>query len=159
MAKRLAVGLRRLDKLWPHRMQDLEDEVVRRAFIDNAELSAARTQDDQVEFGRDGIWCVHSTSNLELKDTPGMRCIMVVSARDEKSVAESLEASPVPVAAVGLAMEPHQDGYYELAALMRSAGASLICAPGRMQAPPLSWSPDGGKRLGDMLQWRAPNSE
>ncbi len=159
MVKRLAVALRRFDKLWPRRMQDLEDEVVRRAFIDRAELAMLNAEDDQVEVGRDGTWCIHATSGLELTAGAGMRCIMVVSARDEKSVAESLEASPVPIAAVGLAMEAHQDGYFELAALMRSAGATLVCAPGHMQSPPLSWSPDGGKRLGDMLQWRAPNPQ
>jgi|GEM_PF-497479 len=157
LMKRLALALRRTAKLWPQRMQDLEDELLRRAFVDRAEVASATNEDDRIETGRDGSWCIHATSKCDMQNGSGMRCVTIVSAADERSVAESLEASRTPTAAVGLAMEPHQDGYHELDALMRSAGATLVCAPGRMQSPPLSWSPDGGRRLGDLLQWRAPN--
>lgn len=154
LARRMGIALRRVDKLWPRRTQTLDDELARRSFMDNAELTASRDQGNTVEFGREGSWCVHLSDAVAVDAEPGLRCITVVAASDEKSVAEAVEASPIPVAAVGLAMHPRQDNYHALAESLRAAGTTLVCAPGSMQAPPISWNPDGGKRLGDLLQWR-----
>jgi hypothetical protein len=77
----------------------------------------------------------------------------VIACAGREQAFALLARAPAPLAAVGLACEQPDDRYM-LACTLRELGATLVCEPGRMQAPPLRWQQDGRRRLGDLLTWQ-----
>jgi len=55
------------------------------------------------------------------------------------------------VSTVAVAAPPER--LREVARLLARWGVTRICAPGRMQAPPLTWRHDGRPALGELVTW------
>ena len=84
----------------------------------------------------------------------GLRCVVVASVADRAELAHRLRSSQVPLAGVGLGLDPAHRAYEDLAGSFERLGASWICTPGEMQRPPIEWAQDGHRRLADLLEWR-----
>jgi len=152
MAEALAEAQRR----WPRQPQTLELEAARRAFLDRAEIRSLTDPSGRLVRGAGDAWSVHLSGDEPPTVGPGLRCVAVASCRDRQNALDLIATCDPPLAAVGIAgLEELPGG--ESAALhdrLSALGATLVCAAGRMQAPPLAWSQDGRRRLADLLSWQ-----
>ena len=153
-ASQLAAALDVLEARWPRQARDFDDEAVRRAFIDACEVRCATRRDERLFRGHEDAWIVHEAGAEPPVLGPGLRCVRVIAAdRDEEALA-MVAGAAAPLAGIGLAGSPAEEPYQHIASRLRGSSATLVCAPGRMQAPPLTWTQDGRRRLGDLLSWR-----
>jgi hypothetical protein len=177
----LAAALAALEERWPRRPRGFDVEAQRRAFVDRCEAHAL-AGGGAVLRGRHDAWVVAQTSQWDVTAGPGLRCVRVVACDNDAEALSAFVRPPAPLAAVGLADDTQQDGRTDaegggnadgagrrsspgrsdacagslnatLPARLAALGATLVCAPGRMQAPPLVWAQDGRRRLGDLLSW------
>ncbi len=155
MAHALSLSLQRLEKLWPRSPRSFEAERERRAFIGGAEVSVACDPERLLLRGRDDSWLIHVNPEAPIEPGPGLRCLTVVPVPDRNQIVAALREATVPLAAVGLAMDKDNSAFPALRNALQRAGATLICPPGRMQAPPLYWRQDGRPRLAALLSWRS----
>ncbi len=138
---------------WPRQHRNPADEASRRAFIDAAELAAASNDSNSVLRGDGDAWCIHFTPSHPLSLGPGLRCVSVSSSNSRAAILARLRASSLPLAGVGLALADSSDvANSDYAGALRECGATLVCAPGGMQAPPISWCQDGLPRLSSLLE-------
>jgi hypothetical protein len=170
-AERLGAALDRVERRWPRYRQSLAEETARRAFIDSSEVSSLASG-KRVLRGAGDAWCLHAAPAAAPAAGPslgpGLRCATVVAAPDRDHVLKWLARAQTPLAGVGLATDPKAGARSgarvgpaaagtpsraQLERALRDLGATLVCEPGRMQAPPLTWQQDGRRRLGDLLAW------
>jgi hypothetical protein len=148
LADELAAGEAR----WPRARGTAEEERDRRRFIDDADLctlagDGRSAQRDRCLVGPAAAWCVHQSSTTSVTIGPGLRCVRVAPVADRAAAIAALDSAAPPLAAVGVACVTSPDAVTgiddaDLAAALRSAGATLVCPAGRMQAPPIDWRPD-----------------
>lgn len=137
---------------WPRARGSIEEERDRRRFIDDAEMSALAARSDRPDaehclIGPSGAWCVHQSSDPTIMLGPGLRCIRVAAVADRAAAIAALGAAKPLLAGVGVAGATGGDGTNAsddrgLSTALRTAGATLVCPAGRMQAPPVDWRPD-----------------
>jgi hypothetical protein len=142
-----------IEARWPRRPRSFELEASRRAFVDACEAQSLGEPADLLLRGRGEAWVVHASARALPAIGPGMRCVRVIACETRSRALGAIADAGAPLAAVGVACGSPA----ECAALgeeLEALGATLVCAPGRMQAPPLTWRQDGRRRLGDMLAWR-----
>ncbi|HYB98159.1 MAG TPA: acyl-CoA reductase [Candidatus Limnocylindrales bacterium] len=154
LARLLGIALSRYEALYPRIPREMALEARRRSFLDAAEMMAARDRDDILQRGRGDAFVVHYHRDAPVVIGPGLRCIVVATVEDRADLYDRLRRSHAPLAAVGLGLETDHPAYPDLAHSLESLGATLICAPGQMQAPPIAWAQDGHRRLADLLEWR-----
>ncbi len=147
-------ALRALSARWPRQRQSLELEAHRRAFLDEAEVSALAHDDETVLRGEGDAWCVSVSPRARLAPGPGLRCVRVLPVVDQDEMLRRLARSEVPLAGAGVGASPGSAGFTAIASALERCGATWVCPAGRMQAPPLAWRQDGRRRLGDLLAWR-----
>jgi hypothetical protein len=147
-AEQLAQALERTETRWPRARGSTTDEVLRRRFLDEAEILALGSPGCRCLTGPRGAWCVSVIAAADTIAGPGGRCVRVVPVA---SLANFAARSQLPLAAIGV-----PGGETALDSLVRArlegTGASIILAAGRMQAPPIHWRQDGLQRLGDLLE-------
>ncbi len=154
MAKSLDLALQRLEKIWPRSELSFDAERGRRAFIGSAEVSVACDPQRMLLRGRNDEWLIHVNPEAPIEAGPGMRCVTIVAVPDRAETAALLREATLPLAAVALAMDEDHSAYPAIRNALQRCGATLICAPGKMQAPPIYWKQDGRARLGELLAWR-----
>jgi hypothetical protein len=154
VARVLGIALDRLERLLPRHRRDFDSESRRRAFINEAELSAACVPGRLLLRGRDDAWLIHCNPEARLAAGPGLRCVTVRAVPDREAAMQALAEARHPLAAIGLAMDPQHRAFRPTATALSRTGATLVCTPGRMQRPPISWPQDGRRRLRDLLDWR-----
>jgi hypothetical protein len=157
-ARQLALQLRVFERRWPRRRRALDAEASRRACVDEMELSALSGSDEIILRGDDDAWVVRVGGAAIVTAGPGLRCVRAVACASDVDVITALRSSTIPIAAVGLAAGPHAASD-QITAALYAGGATLVCPPGRMQSPPLTWAQDGRRRLGDLLTWTAVASD
>ena len=155
MARLLGIQLSRHEALHPRLPRELALESRRRAFVEGCEMSMLRERGGQMLRGRGDGWVVHHRPLAPAAVGPGMRCVVVTAVSDRTDLVERLRAAELPLAGVGLALDPANKAYDELAGAFEKLGATWICAPGEMQRPPIEWAQDGHRRLADLLEWRS----
>jgi hypothetical protein len=150
-ADALARELAACQARWPRAHGSLEEESGRRRFIDDAEMRAIANPAgrDRCLLGPSSAWCVYQTSEPTITLGPGLRCVRVAAVANHEAALAALRAAMPPLAGIGVAeAEPRVDATEihdaSLAAALRAAGATLVCAAGKMQAPPIDWQPDAG---------------
>jgi len=153
VAHALAGELDRTELRWPRRARSVELEASRRAFIGAAEMSSLARSDEMLLRGSDDAWCVHVCQGARPATGPGLRCITIVPADDREGALRLLQRTDVALAGVGLALDDPAHARDELVDRLRELGATLVCAAGEMQRPPIAWQQDGRRRLGDLLAW------
>lgn len=108
---------------------------------DAAELRAASGEPVRVHAGPGTSWTVVAEAEPDWRPGPLHRFVRVHPSES----ADALEAALKPIvrhlSSVALAVDPRTGD--ELAARVEALGASRICRPGLLQAPPLDWPHDG----------------
>jgi len=107
----------------------------------DAELRGAASRSVAVYGTAQDPWCVVREDSAELREAPMHRFVRVHPVADLAALPTALAALSPYLAAVAI------DGFgleaRSVAQLMAERGASRVCPPGRMQAPPLGWHHDG----------------
>lgn len=155
LARFLGIQLSRYEALYPRLPRDVAAETRRREFIDACEMVTLREGGGHLLRGRGDGWIVHYRPLAPAAPGPGLRCVVVASVADRSELVARLRAVQVPLAGVGLGLDPAHRVYEHLAGTFEQLGATWICAPGQMQQPPIEWAQDGHRRLADLLEWRS----
>ncbi len=118
-----------------------------------AELRAAVSGEVAVHTDAGHRYCVVREADARPRPAPLHRFVRVHPVADRKALGDALESLAPHLAGVALAgFGPETDAAAEE---LLALGASRVCAPGRLQAPPLDWHRDGQPlllplvRLGD----------
>lgn len=154
LSRLLGIQLSRYEALYPRLPRDLPAETRRRAFLEASEMVTLREGGGHLLRGRGDGWVVHYRPLAPASPGPGLRCVVVASVAHRAELIERLRAAQVPLAGVGLGLDPAHRAYEDLAGTFEQLGATWICAPGQMQRPPIEWAQDGHHRLADLLEWR-----
>jgi hypothetical protein len=155
LSRLLGIQLSRYEALYPRLPRDLPAETRRRGFLDACEMVALREGGGHLLRGRGDGWVVHYRPMAPAAAGPGLRCVVVASVANRTELIERLRGVQLPLAGVGLGLEPGHRAYEDLAGTFEQLGATWICPPGQMQRPPIEWAQDGHRRLADLLEWRS----
>lgn len=155
LARLLGIQLSRYEALYPRLPRDLALETRRRSFLDACEMAALREGGGHLQRGRGDSFVIHYRPLAPAAPGPGLRCIVVASVANRSELVERLRDTQLPLAGVGLGLDPAHHAYEDLAGTFEQLGATWICAPGQMQSPPIEWAQDGHRRLADLLEWRS----
>jgi hypothetical protein len=90
-------------------------------------------------------WTVVREDGVLWRSSPLHRFVRVVPTSGARALLDALAPSSAHLAAVALA--GFGDDGPALARALADLGASRLCAPGRLQGPPLAWHHDGGPVL------------
>lgn len=104
-----------------------------------AEMRAAAGQD--VTLYGDARWAVVRETDARPRPCPLHRFLRVHPVSGERALLEALR--PLAPHLAGVAVAGFGSATAGLVAALAALGASRICAPGRLQAPPLAWHHDG----------------
>lgn len=153
VAALLADALAALARRWPRQPRDVRGETARRAFVDGAEAAELAGRGElRADVGNGwAVWLDLERRPIECG--PGLRCVRVIPSPSASATLALLAAAASPLASVGVACARDTPAPALVAALV-SAGASIVCPVGRMQAPPIDRDPQGRRRLADLLAWR-----
>ncbi len=154
LARLLGIQLSRYEALCPRLPRELAVETRRRAFLDACEMVSLREGGGILLRGRGDAWVVHYRPLAPAAPGPGLRTVVVASVANRTELVERLRAAQLPLAGVGLGLDPAHHAYEDLAGTFEQLGATWICPPGEMQRPPIEWAQDGHHRLADLLEWR-----
>jgi hypothetical protein len=106
-----------------------------------AELRSAAGRGVAVYGNAGEPWCVVREDSAELREAPLYRFVRIHPVKDLAELAAALAPLALHLAAV--ALSGFGADSRRAAELMAGLGASRVCAPGQMQAPPLAWHHDG----------------
>jgi hypothetical protein len=105
-----------------------------------AEMRAASGAEVEIRSGSDNAWTVVTEASAAQRPIPLHRFIRVVPVSDRSEFLTAVAPFEAHLAAVAVAgFGPETDS---LARDLVRLGASRICAPGSMQAPPIAWRHD-----------------
>jgi hypothetical protein len=106
-----------------------------------AEVRAAAGRSVAVYGNPRDPWCVVSEDSPELQEAPLYRFVRIHPVADLAALSSALRPLAPSLAAV--AVSGFGTDSRSAAQRVAGLGASRVCAPGRMQAPPLGWHHDG----------------
>jgi hypothetical protein len=153
--EQLADALATFQARWPRQTQSLAEETSRRAFIDDAELSALSDTESVILRGSGDVWCVGLAPATNTGPVPGHRCVRVVATANRRATLKHLsgmETLPAGIAIAGETGSAAEEDFSEF-------GATRVCKTGELQQPPLYWEQDGRLRLAELLSaGRATNT-
>ncbi len=107
----------------------------------DAELRRAAGRRVALHASQATLWTVLREDSAELRPAPLHRFVRVLPVRDAAALPAAL--APLAPHLAGVAVEGFGSHTSALARELADLGASRICAPGRLQAPPLAWSHGG----------------
>ena len=116
-----------------------EDEVAFAHARDEAQIRAAAGQDVVVHGG--ARWAVVCEADAEPRPAPLHRFLRVHPVAGDAGLRAALR--PLAPHLAGVAVAGFGSDTPAACAALAALGASRICAPGRLQAPPLGWHHDG----------------
>lgn len=121
----------------------------------DAELRAASGASVSLHADRDGAWCVVREVDAEPRPAPLHRFLRVHPVADARALAAAI--APHARHLAGVALAGFGAAQAEVARSLRAAGATYVCAPGSLQAPPLDWESEGRGILASLA--REPMAE
>ncbi len=143
------------ERSWPRARQNVETEARRRAVLARRQALALQGAAGEDLAGPREAWHLSvdvATEFDELVPGPGTRVVALIAAASRERALSLCRRTRYPLAGVALACHEPERGPLESS--LEEAGATLVCRPGRMQAPPLGWRQDGGQRLAGLLARR-----
>lgn len=155
LAHQLGVEFDRLKVLWPREGRGVRLESLRRQFISDAELAESFDPSCGLLRGQEDCWAIRLDPQARIIPGPGMRCVTIVPVSNLDVAAELLFDSELPLAGVSIGIDPDNEIFKALQEDATEAGATLVCAIGSMQEPPIWWQQDGIRRLADLLSWQS----
>jgi hypothetical protein len=141
VARALASALEQAEKRWPRGRVETADAARFEYELADAELRAAARHRVVVHSGSDHAWAVVREQNAELRDAPLHRFVRVVPIADARALLSAIAPLGPHLAAVAIAGFGTEAP--EVASGLEQLGASRICEPGALQAPPLDWRNEG----------------
>lgn len=141
VAEGLARELARAEQRWPRGRVDARVAVEIAAARGEAELRAAAGRRVALHASRGTQWTVVREDAPALRPGPLHRFVRVHPAETPEAFLTALAPLGRHLAAVAVAGFGAQAD--ALARALAAAGASRVCAPGTLQAPPLAWHHDG----------------
>ncbi|MGH0028424.1 MAG: acyl-CoA reductase [Myxococcota bacterium] len=136
VAEALAAALEAAEKRWPRGRVEPADAAL---FANEAALAELRGAG--VFSGRDRAWTVVREADATPRPAPLHRFLRVLPVADEQGLLRAIDPWCAHLAAVAIA--GFGTGRPALADALLRRGASRVCAPGELQAPPLDWRNDG----------------
>ncbi|HVN38965.1 MAG TPA: acyl-CoA reductase [Myxococcota bacterium] len=154
IAESVAAGLAEASSRWPRGEIDAASAARFAHARADAELRAASGTGVSLYADRDGGWCVVREVDAEPRPAPLHRFLRVHPVADARALAAAIAPHARHLAGVALAGFGAQRA--ELARSLRGSGATYVCAPGSLQAPPLEWESEGRGVLASLA--RPPSS-
>jgi hypothetical protein len=135
---------------WPRGSVDPEAAAAIARERAGAELRAAAGADLRVRVGDGLVWTLVRESDARLRPAPLHRFLRVHPVADANALLAAIR--PLSRHLAGVALAGFGESQPELVRALRAAGASRICPPGRLQAPPLDWRREGRGVLTPLLR-------
>jgi hypothetical protein len=141
VAAALAAALEQAEKRWPRGRIDAAGAALFAHERAEAELRAAAGRSVAVLSGADQAWCVVREDDAVPRPVASNRFVRVAPVGNAGSITAAI--APLRRHLAGVAMAGFGADGMALAAALVRCGASRICAPGELQAPPLDWRHEG----------------
>ncbi len=138
-AEAIAGELEALATRLPRGRMAREDEVAFAHARDEAQMREAAGQDVTVHGGAG--WAVVCEADAALRPAPLHRFLRVHPVASDAALHAALR--PLGPHLAGVALAGFGSDTAAACAALAALGASRLCAPGRLQAPPLGWHHDG----------------
>lgn len=113
------------------------------------ERDAAAMRGAEVQVAANGAWTVVREADAAMRPAPLFRFVRVHPLGNTSAALDAL--APLGPRLQGVAIEGLGADEPEVEARLRALGASRVCRPGTLQAPPLDWPRDG---LAVLDAWR-----
>ncbi|MFP8874618.1 MAG: acyl-CoA reductase [Myxococcota bacterium] len=137
----LADALRDLVQRWPRGPIGTPEAAAIHREREESRLRAAAGQQVRVHASDDTGWTVIAEADADWRPTPLHRFVRVYPVADIPSLSAAL--APLSPYLSSVALEGFGSERAGLAGELIRLGASRLCAPGDLQAPPLGWHHDG----------------
>jgi hypothetical protein len=141
VAEALAAALAQAEKRWPRGRVEPADAALLAHERAAAELRSAAGRRVSLFSGAQHAWTVVREEDAGPRPAPLHRFVRVLPVSDEAELLAAIEPLSRQLAAVAIAGFGAEEP--ALAAALIRHGASRVCAPGSLQAPPLDWRNDG----------------
>lgn len=145
VARALARALARAERMWPRGETPTEAAAAIRRERGEAEMRAAAGRRVGVLASEGTEWSVVFEDDASWRPAPLHRFLRVHPLPASDAAPDGLERALRPVAPhlAAVALAGFAAGAPTLERRLAALGASRICAPGRLQLPPLGWRRDG----------------
>ncbi|MGE4652821.1 MAG: acyl-CoA reductase [Myxococcota bacterium] len=140
-ASALATALEHAETRWPAGRVEAAAAAARAHEIEVARIRAAAGARVTLHEAADGRWAVVCEEDALLRAAPLHRFLRVHPVEDLPALESALE--PLARQLAGVAQAGFGKAGRTAEKLFARLGASHVCAPGRLQAPPLGWHRDG----------------
>lgn len=137
----LGSALEEVSQRWPRGAIDPHDAAAIHHEREESRLRQAAGQEVAVHGSDDTGWTVISEADSRWRTTPLHRFVRVYAADDTDALFKAL--SPLAPVLSSVAMDGFGAQHAIVAEELIRLGASRLCAPGMLQAPPLGWHHDG----------------
>lgn len=139
-ASALAAALERAEARWPAGRIEPAAAASRAHEIELARMRAAAGSAVSLHEDAAGRWAVVGEGDAQLRSAPLHRFLRVQPVKDLAALESALQ--PLARHLAGVALAGFGPASAAAETLLAGLGASRICAPGRLQAPPLGWRRD-----------------
>jgi hypothetical protein len=141
IAEALATALADAAQRWPRGAVEPAAAALFANERAEAELRAAAGGETSVHADPGGAWCVVREADARLRPAPLHRFVRVHPVEDLRALTAAL--APLRRHLAGVALAGFGAEQPAVARELATGGASLVCAPGSLQAPPLDWESEG----------------
>jgi len=141
MARALAAALEDAEVRWPSGRAPLDAAAQRGHEIEVARMRAAAGSGVSLHVGSANRWAVVCENDCRPRSAPLHRFLRVHPVKDLAALEVALE--PLAPHLAGVAVAGFGDSTVAAERQLRALGASHLCVPGQLQAPPLGWRRDG----------------
>jgi len=124
---------------------------------DAAAMRSAADGDVHVRAGRDGSWTVVTEADAAWRPCPLHRFIRLLPIEDAAELAFATRPIARHLSSIALAIG--RADRHDVRSHVARLGASRICAPGRLQTPPLDWPHDGQPLLAPIARIRGVETD
>jgi hypothetical protein len=141
IAESVAAALADASSRWPRGEIDAASAARFSHARADAELRAAAATGVALHADPAGGWCVVRELDAEPRPAPLHRFLRVHPVADASALAAAI--APYLRHLAGVALAGFGAHSADVARSLRAAGATYVCAPGSLQAPPLEWESEG----------------
>jgi len=146
----LARALEDAEARWPRGAIEPEAAAAIASQRSEAQMRASLGRNVQLHASEGTSWTVVVEDDASVRPSPLHRFVRVVPVRSIDALRGAL--APYGSHLAGVALAGFGDEEAMLARALLSLGASRVCAPGRLQAPPLDWPRDNQTLLLSMAR-------
>lgn len=158
-ADALATSLAKKEHDWPRGTITVEAAATIARERSEAEMRSALGHSTLIRASEGTQWTIVVEHDSTSRTAPLHRFIRVIRVRDVSELMATLE--PIANVLAGVALAGFDEGRDALTRDLLQLGASRVCAPGQLQAPPINWPRDNqpllrglvaGNRRGSRLE-------